>query len=761
MSLRRFASLTLALALALSACTDGDPPKTESLALTRVKVDRTYLRDAHGRYVMFHGVNLSGSNKVPVISGTGSAETFTYIGKPFPMADAEKRFSELALAGFNVVRLLVMWEGVEPQKKGTYDAKYLAYIRDLVKMAHKYGIYVLMDFHQDMFSRHLKVYFNDQPDDVEDAKPGSVEWIMLSLVNRVGVSTYPETVQGDGAPKWAVQACLQEKKMDSKHWGKPRLLAGLAGDLAKVEKLLRFFSRLLGLDTGGGPDPAWATKFAGYVGSLSKYDVDETSDMLPFTNWGLAHTLSLDVARAYACLYAGDVAFPRLKVGTQGIEDYLQEAYANAWAEVAEQVKDLPNVVGYDIMNEPGGNFLTLSAVAAVIKFGVSTAAKDLLVNLLGKTDGEEMYNALLALSLLPPDTKDATLKKWGLDELDVMGVLGLNSGFDENHLRPFYERVGAAIMKVDPKALIWVESSSNVSLLTGDGQKGGLGGMWETPMRHPQGAEFKDRVVYAPHWYPDIYPSLGFNVEPRPFTSEQVRYREKDYQKGLEGVHSLATYSLGNLPVVFGEFGTYFNFNNKFGKGGTLTNNAKANAYQVSAHVLDNYYEAFEAMLQSNILWCYSPENDERKGDLWNREDFSVAGPDQKWRGELAWQRPHPRALAGKPLETHFYSPLHYFDSDKGVVDPVGEYYLRYGSRETDAPTEIFVPQVQYNQGFYVWVSDGHCHWDPITRTLYHYPDKDDPGVEHWVKLLPPLPGREAVSWKYFVNGDRVVTGN
>ena len=760
MSIRRFAALALACALSLGACTDGDPPETEKLSLTRLKVDRTYLRDAHDRYVMFHGVNLSGSNKVPVIKGAG-AKDFTYIGKPFPMAEADKRFKELRDAGFNVVRLLVMWEGVEPTAKGVYDTAYLAYIRDLVKLAGKYGIYVLMDFHQDMFSRHLKVYFNDQPDDVDaTAKPGSVEWILLSLVNRVGVATYPETVQGDGAPKWAVQACLQEKKMDSVHWGKPRLLAGLAGDVTKVEKTLKFFSKLLGQDQTAST-PAWANKFGAYVGLLPKYDVDETTDMLPFTNWGLAHTLSKDVARAYACLYAGDVAFPKLKVGAQGIEDYLQEAYANAWVQVAKQVKDLPNVVGYDIMNEPGGNFITLSASAAMMQFGVHSAAKDLLISLLGKTDGAEMYDALVALSLLPPDTQPATLKKWGLDQLDVMGVLGLNSGFDENHLRPFYERVGKAILKVDPRALIWIESSSNISLLTGDGGKGGLGGMWETPMRHPQGPELKDRVVYAPHWYPDIYPNLGFNVEPRPFTAEQVRYREKDYQKGLEGVHSLAAYSMGNLPVVFGEFGTYFNFNNKFLPGGKLTNNAKANAYQISAHVLDNYYEAFEAMLQSNILWCYSPENQERLGDLWNREDFSVLGPDQEWRASTAWSRPHPRALAGKPLETHFYSPLHYFDPDKGVVPPVGEYYLRYGSRETGAPTEIFVPQVQYKNGFYVWLSDGHCHWDSETRTLYHYPDKDDPQVEHWIKLLPPLAKREAVGWRYFVNGDRVVTGN
>jgi len=482
--------------------------------------------------------------------------------------------------------------------------------------------------------------------------------------------------------------------------------------------------------------------------------------MMPFTNWGLAHTLSLDVARAYACLYAGETAFPKLKVGTQSVEDYLQEAYANAWAEVARQVKDMPNVVGYDIMNEPGGNFIVLSAVAAMIKFGVASAAKDLLVSLLGKTDGAEMYDALISLGVLPPDTKAATLKKYGLGDVDVMGVLGLNNGFDENHLRPFYERVGKAILKVDPQALIWIESSSNVSLLTGDGNKGGIGGMWETPMRHPQGKEFVNRVVYAPHWYPDIYPHPGFNVEPRPFTTEQVRYREKDYLHGLQGVHSLATYSLGNLPVVFGEFGTYFNFNNKFLAGGKLTNNAKANAYQISAHVLDNYYEAFEEMFQSRILWCYSPENDERKGDLWNREDFSVLGPDQKWRAELAWSRPHPKALAGKPLKTHFYSPLHYFDPDKGVVNPEREYFVKYGSKETDAPTEIFVPAVQYPKGFYVWVSDGHCHWDATTRTLYHYPAKDAPGANHWVKLLPPLEGREATGWRYFINGDRTVTG-
>jgi hypothetical protein len=138
-------------------------------------------------------------------------------------------------------------------------------------------------------------------------------------------------------------------------------------------------------------------------------------------------------------------------------------------------------------------------------------------------------------------------------------------------------------------------------------GGMGGLGGWFEMPMRHPQGDQFKGRVVYAPHWYPDIYPLIGFNVEPRTFTAQQVRYR--DHQPKLEEARLLASYSPGNVPVVFGEFGTYFNFNNTI-RGGTLTNNSQKQGYAVSSHGLNNYYEAFERMFQSRIQWCYSPEN-------------------------------------------------------------------------------------------------------------------------------------------------------
>ncbi|MHB8877258.1 MAG: hypothetical protein ACYC8T_26465, partial [Myxococcaceae bacterium] len=202
--------------------------------------------------------------------------------------------------------------------------------------------------------------------------------------------------------------------------------------------------------------------------------------------------------------------------------------------------------------------------------------------------------------------------------------------------------------------------------------------------------------------------------------------------------------------PVVFGEFGTYFNLNG--------IKDARASRYQVSAEILDNYYEAFEDQFQSKMIWCYSPENDFVMGDGWNHEDFSVVDRNFAPRGEAAWSRPHARSLAGKPVSTHFFSDHHYFDPEKGVAPPEREFFVRYQSRETSAATEIVVPKVQYPDGFYVWVSDGLVHYDPERSLLYHLPERDEPGVEHWVRVRPPLGGSLNDGWQYFFKGGQVL---
>jgi endoglycosylceramidase len=51
-----------------------------------------------------------------------------------------------------LVRLGVMWPGVEPSK-GFYNTTYLKVMANLIEDLGEYGIYTLVDFHQDLLSR--------------------------------------------------------------------------------------------------------------------------------------------------------------------------------------------------------------------------------------------------------------------------------------------------------------------------------------------------------------------------------------------------------------------------------------------------------------------------------------------------------------------------------------------------------------------------------------------------------------------------------
>ena len=54
--------------------------------------------------------------------------------------------------GFNMIRLGVMWPGLEPTK-GEYSSDYLDRIEEIINICQKHDIYVLLDFHQDLLSR--------------------------------------------------------------------------------------------------------------------------------------------------------------------------------------------------------------------------------------------------------------------------------------------------------------------------------------------------------------------------------------------------------------------------------------------------------------------------------------------------------------------------------------------------------------------------------------------------------------------------------
>jgi hypothetical protein len=83
----------------------------------------------------------------------GSSAALSFVGRPFPLEEAEGRFEQLASWGFTFIRLLITWEALEHQGPGVYDEAYLAYLRKLLLAAEKWGISVYIDPHQDVWSR--------------------------------------------------------------------------------------------------------------------------------------------------------------------------------------------------------------------------------------------------------------------------------------------------------------------------------------------------------------------------------------------------------------------------------------------------------------------------------------------------------------------------------------------------------------------------------------------------------------------------------
>eukprot|EP00927_Polykrikos_kofoidii_P076453 TRINITY_DN7354_c1_g1_i1.p1 TRINITY_DN7354_c1_g1~~TRINITY_DN7354_c1_g1_i1.p1 ORF type:complete len:546 (+),score=79.62 TRINITY_DN7354_c1_g1_i1:48-1640(+) len=103
------------------------------------------LVDSVGRERAFHGTNaiVKGPPWIPSRDGFDGLTSLT-----------AEDFTYMRHAGLNVIRLGVMWPGVEPTR-GTYNTTYLQIVREIAAEAATYGIYILADMHQDLLSERF------------------------------------------------------------------------------------------------------------------------------------------------------------------------------------------------------------------------------------------------------------------------------------------------------------------------------------------------------------------------------------------------------------------------------------------------------------------------------------------------------------------------------------------------------------------------------------------------------------------------------
>jgi endoglycosylceramidase len=141
-SLRPLAVLAALLLGACGAATDSAPVEAQARSASQLRQQGKFLVDGHGRVVITHGVNAVWK-RAPYYPPEAPAG--------FTAADADW----LRAHGFNSARIGTLFAGVMP-RRGEIDAAYLAHWERVVKLLASRQIYILFDFHQDMYNERYQ-----------------------------------------------------------------------------------------------------------------------------------------------------------------------------------------------------------------------------------------------------------------------------------------------------------------------------------------------------------------------------------------------------------------------------------------------------------------------------------------------------------------------------------------------------------------------------------------------------------------------------
>lgn len=492
--------------------------------------------------------------------------------------------------------------------------------------------------------------------------------------------------------------------------------------------------------TGGDGAPGWTLEAVGFdmtrfaeTGAAIVHPIH--GDPLPRMIWP-TNGSKLAAATMFSLFFGGDDFAPQTSVEGEPVQEFLQRHYIAAIQQVALRLRGLSHVVGYDTLNEPLPGFVgwrDLNTTDGALTIGPSPtpfqamllgagAPQEVDVWKLGAVSfqrvGKQLLNA--ARERAWREGHDCVWRQNGVWDFAGSGaprllrpqhfseVHGRPVDFGRDYLRPFAQRFAAAIRAVDPRALIFLEP-----------EPGHLEPPWS-----PEDAQ---GIAFAPHWYDghvvmskQFYPFLAANAHTRKpvFLPGPIRRSFAAQLASLKRGGERA-----GMPVLLGEFGIPFDL-----AGGRAYRTGDFGA-QISA--LDRSFRAVEDNRLSCTLWNYTEDNTNARGDGWNGEDFSIFSRDQQsdphdinsgGRALRAIVRPYPRAVAGELLRLTFDLRRRLF-----------EFEFRHDPAVT-APTEIFLPELQYGDGCRVEVSDGTFEIDrPRQKLTYRH---DTERREHWVRI-------------------------
>ncbi len=587
--------------------------------ISTITTERTRFRDQQGRHIILRGVNLGGDCKMPTVPDGHSYHrtdfadhrTVSFVGRPFPLAEADTHFARLRHWGFNCLRLLTTWEAVEHGGPGDYDNEYLDYFTAIAKRAGDYGFHVFVDFHQDVWSRMSG---------------------------------------GDGAPGWTFEA------------------AGL--DITKFD-----------------------TSDAALVMAY-RYDAARggSQDSYPQMSWGRNYRMPAN-AIMWTLFFAGPAFAPNHLIGGCNVGTYLQDHYLGAMHAVAERVADLPHVIGFDTLNEPGSGWIgqRLTERRGLLR-GPAWSPLDALAVASGYTrtlplleGGERVVNPA-GVAIWRGGVTDP-FREAGIWDVDASGVpvAIIDDHFTvlddrlvdlaDDFMSPFYARVASTVRTVRDDWLIFAEADPF-----------GGHGLPKCP----------SRTVNASHWY-DLATLVTKRFTPwqsRDLLTGQTHQGHNaviaHYAACLQRVADIGNAMGDGAPTLIGEFGIPFDLNDGEAYRRWAAGDRGPGLWAAHEAALSAMYDAIDALLLSSTQWNYTASNANNPmiGDGWNQEDLSIWSRDQV--DDLTDPNAGARALDG------FCRPFVCAAQGTIVLQSWSDDRFRCvidADLSIAAPTEIFIP--------------------------------------------------------------------
>jgi len=618
-----------------------------------MRIVNGWILDDERRTLILRGVNLGGDAKNPFgPPGCGmrpeslkDPENASFVGRPFPLEDAESHLERLARAGLTFLRLVITWEALEHAGPGQYDEAYLAYLRKILTVAEQKGISVFIDPHQDVWSR----------------------W-----------------TGGDGAPAWTLEKLgIDLDKIDA------------TGAAITRQRYAEFHKTAK--HPGGKPFPrmmwpsnynryAAATMFSLFFGGKT-FAPDLLIDGKNVQDWLQGHYIAafrhcyrrLKNCSAVAgwgvmnepypgFIGHGDLARSESPVMPMGPRpspwDSIRAASGRA-TEVPVYKASFLGRPGREVLN-PGGQPLFREGFDCPWKqAGVWT-----------DEDGEPR--------LLRPD-------HFALFD-------GRPANFMRDFHRPFLLDFIQAHREVDGNAFFFIEG-------TPPGSKAEQHPEWDRGELAGANPDLADaNIVNAFHWYDGF--SLFMKRFNHRFTIDPGRFRLILGQKNVQAFFNRclakgvkwAREHMGNAPSLLGEFGLAFDMNKRraFSTGD----------YSMHEKALSMYFNAVDANLLHSTLWNYTADNTNAHGDGWNDEDLSIFS-EGKERAIAGWKRPYPMATAGEPVSIKWDSGKgvfrYRFRADGGIAEPTVIYLpAEWFGAETKVSTSLrFELQVEEQRLF------------------------------------------------------------